>query len=175
MAEIRDTKTFMRVVHRYLGYFMAGIMAVYALSGILLIYRDTDFLKTDEVIEKTIAPGLNERTLQRELRMRRPDFKKEENGIIRFNNDGVYEVATGKVSYHVKELPYVLNKMTQLHKAVSKDKLSPLNVFFGVTLFFFVISSFWMFNLKSKIFQRGLIFTAVGLVLAVILVLIDKK
>lgn len=175
MAEIRDTKTFMRVVHRYLGYFMAGIMAVYALSGILLIYRDTDFMKSDEVIEKTIAPNLNEKKLSQELRMRRLNVDKVENGVIHFNRDGVYEITTGKVTYHVKELPLVLNKMTQLHKAVSKDKLSPLNVLFAVSLFFFVISSFWMFNLKSKIFRRGLIFTAVGLVLAVILVLIDKK
>ena len=30
----------MRITHRYLGYFAAGIMAVYALSGVLLIYRD---------------------------------------------------------------------------------------------------------------------------------------
>lgn len=27
----------MRIVHRYLGYFMAGIMTVYAFSGIILI------------------------------------------------------------------------------------------------------------------------------------------
>ena len=45
MAKIKDTRTFMRIVHRYLGFFMAGIMAVYAISGVLLIYRDTDFLK----------------------------------------------------------------------------------------------------------------------------------
>ena len=30
----------MRIFHRYLGFFLAGIMAVYALSGIVLIFRD---------------------------------------------------------------------------------------------------------------------------------------
>ena len=34
-----------RVLHRYLGYFLAGIMIVYALSGITLIFRKTDSFK----------------------------------------------------------------------------------------------------------------------------------
>ncbi len=37
----------MRVIHRYLGFFLVGIMAVYSLSGIVLIFRDTDFLKQE--------------------------------------------------------------------------------------------------------------------------------
>jgi uncharacterized iron-regulated membrane protein len=39
-----NTHTKMRLYHRYLGYFLAGIMAMYAISGITLIFRDTDFL-----------------------------------------------------------------------------------------------------------------------------------
>jgi len=35
----------MRTYHRYLGFFLSGIMAVYAISGIILIFRDTEFLK----------------------------------------------------------------------------------------------------------------------------------
>ena len=34
-----------RILHRYLGYFLAGIMMVYALSGITLIFRKTDTFK----------------------------------------------------------------------------------------------------------------------------------
>ena len=37
--------TRMRIWHRYLGFFLAGIMAVYSTSGVLMIFRDTDFLK----------------------------------------------------------------------------------------------------------------------------------
>ena len=44
----------MRLLHRYIGYFMAGIMAVYAISGVLLIYRDTDFLKKEKKIENKL-------------------------------------------------------------------------------------------------------------------------
>ena len=45
------TNTRMRVIHRYLGFFLAGIMAVYALSGIVLVFRKTDFLKKEVKIE----------------------------------------------------------------------------------------------------------------------------
>ena len=36
-------KLTMRILHRYLGFFLAGIMAVYALSCTVMIFRDTDF------------------------------------------------------------------------------------------------------------------------------------
>ena len=45
-----NVRNSMRVYHRYLGYFLAGIMAVYSISGITLIFRDTAFLKIDKQI-----------------------------------------------------------------------------------------------------------------------------
>ena len=45
----------MRVYHRYLGFFLAGIMAVYAISGIVLIFRETPFLKSDKIVILTFA------------------------------------------------------------------------------------------------------------------------
>ncbi|GLB53770.1 hypothetical protein NBRC110019_28110 [Neptunitalea chrysea] len=172
MSEIRNTKTFMRVVHRYLGYFMAGIMAVYAISGIVLVYRDTDLLKKEKVVNKTIAPNLNKGQLSKALHIKGVRINKTENGVVYFNKTGTYNRASGEVNYTTKELPYILEKMTHLHKAKSGNAMSPLNVLFGVSLFFFVISSFWMFNAKSKIFKRGLYFTVGGLVLALVLLFI---
>ncbi len=64
MDKIKNTKTFMRIVHRYLGYFLAGIMAVYAISGILLVYRDTDFLKKEIKYEKKFDANLDEKALR---------------------------------------------------------------------------------------------------------------
>ena len=46
MNNQKSTQFYMRIIHRYLGFFLAGIMTVYALSGVLLIFRSTDFLKT---------------------------------------------------------------------------------------------------------------------------------
>ena len=36
-----------RVLHRYLGFFLAGIMMIYAVSGITLIFRNTDTFKQE--------------------------------------------------------------------------------------------------------------------------------
>ncbi|UZT99939.1 hypothetical protein ODZ84_10400 [Chryseobacterium fluminis] len=68
MDKIKDTRSFMRITHRYLGYFLAGIMAVYAFSGVLLIYRDTDFLKKEKKYDKVIAKDLTEKQLGKELK-----------------------------------------------------------------------------------------------------------
>lgn len=161
----------MRIVHRYLGYFLAGIMMVYAVSGILLVYRDTDFLKKEIKYEKKFDANLDEKALGKEIKIKGFEVDKTENGIMYFKQ-GTYNIATGEAKYSKKELPFVLDKMTKLHKSQSKDTLSPLNTFFGISLFFFVISSFWMFNPKTKAFKRGMVFTAIGLVLAIAMLFI---
>ena len=48
-----------RKYHRWLGFFLAGIMAVYAISGILLIFRTTDFLKYEKTTTYSLAPALS--------------------------------------------------------------------------------------------------------------------
>lgn len=166
-----NMQTNMRVYHRYLGYFLAGIMTIYSLSGIVLIFRDTDFLKKDKQVEKQIKPNIKIEDLGKELRIK--DFKadKEEGAIISFKQ-GTYNKETGVANYTVKELPHFIDKLTKLHKASTKDPLFYLNVFFGISLFFFVVSSFWMFLPKSSIFKKGLYFTLAGIALTIILLII---
>ena len=171
MDKIKDTRTFMRITHRYLGYFLAGIMVVYAVSGVLLVYRDTDFLKKEKKYETTIGKNLSEKELGKELKIKNFEVQKTDGPVLKFKQ-GTYNAITGEAKYAKKELPFVLDKMTKLHKSQSKDTLSPLNTFFGIALFFFVISSFWMFNPKTKAFKRGMIFTVAGLVAAIILLLV---
>lgn len=170
MKKINNTRSFMRIVHRYLGFFLAGIMMSYAISGTILVYRDTDFLKKEKKYEKTIEPNLNEKKLAKELKIKGLEVEKTENDILYFKQ-GTYNSKTGEAKYTKMELPFVLDKMTKLHKTQSKDAWSPLNVFFGISLFFFVLSSFWMFHPKTKAFKRGIIFTTAGLVLAILLLL----
>lgn len=171
MDKIKDTRSFMRIIHRYLGFFMAGIMMIYAVSGILLIYRDTDFLKNEKKYEKIVAKNLNEKELGKELKIKGLEVEKTEGSILKFKQ-GTYNSATGEAKYAKKELPFVLDKMTKLHKAQSKDTLSPLNAFFGISLFFFVISSFWMFNPKTKAFKRGIKYAIAGVIVSIILIFI---
>jgi len=161
----------MRVIHRYLGFFLAGIMAVYALSGIVLVFRQTDFLKRTHHFEKQLAPNIAKSELGKAIKIKRLKIEKEEGNIYHFKN-GTYNKQTGMAIYSQKKLPYVMDRMTHLHKATTNDPLYFLNIFFGTSLLFFVISSFWMFIPSSSIFKKGLYFTLAGIVLTLILLFI---
>lgn len=158
----------MRIVHRYLGYFLAGIMTVYALSGMTMIFRDSDFLKKEKQVTLQLEPGLPGYVLGKQMKIRDFNIISEENGIIYFGN-GNYDIENGLAEYTVKQLPYVLNKMTQLHKARSQDPLFFLNIFFGASLLFFVISAFWLHLPGTSVFRKGLYFTAGGIILTLVL------
>lgn len=161
----------MRTWHRYLGFFLAGIMAVYALSGIVMIFRDTDFLKQDKVMNRKIDPQLPIAEVSKAIRI--PDLKaSSENGDTLFFAKGWYNKASGDVQFTVRSLPPALNKLAALHKANTGSPLFFLNVFFGVSLLFFVISSFWMFLPKTSIFKKGMWFALAGLALTLLMIFI---
>jgi hypothetical protein len=169
MSEDRTPK--MRLYHRYLGFFLAGIMAVYAVSGITLIFRDTNFLKSEKLVERQLKPDLKPEELGREIRIRDLKVESEEGTLIKFRQ-GSYDRATGVAKYTTKELPFIVNKLQNLHKAETKDPLFFMNIFFGVSLLFFVISSFYMFLPGTSVFKKGLYFTLAGIVMTLILLFV---
>lgn len=158
----------MRVYHRYLGFFLAGIMAIYAISGVILIFRNTDFLKKSITEHKQLQAGMSERELAESIRIRNLRFEKSE-GSIQYFKEGSYNSETGVTDYTLKKYPLPIEKLTHLHKATTKDPLFYLNIFFGVSLLFFVLSSFWMFLPKTNIFRKGLYFTLAGIVLTLLM------
>ena len=164
----RATSNRFRVIHRYLGFFLAGIMAIYAISGMLLIFRNTDFLKKATKIEKQVKPNLATRQLGPALKIKRLRVDKEEGNIYYFKN-GTYNKETGMAKYTKKELPFLLKKMTHLHKANTNHPLFFLNIFFGASLLFFVISAFWMFMPGTDVFKKGIWFSLAGVVLTLVL------
>jgi hypothetical protein len=161
----------MRIIHRYLGFFLAGIMAMYALSGSVLIFRTTDFLKQEKQVEKTLNLGLEAEELGKELKIKGLKVNSTEGDILTFK-EGTYNSATGEASFTVKELPMILGKMTEVHKATTNSPLYFLNLFFGASLLFFVVSSFWMFAPRTKVFKKGLWFTAGGILLTIIILFV---
>jgi len=158
----------MRVIHRYLGFFLVGIMAVYAISGIIMIFRDTDFLKKEAIKERQLEAGLGGSELSPKLKMGVKVERKE--GDVLYFAQGNYNTKTGLATVKKMELPYVLGKMEKLHKATHNSPLYFLNIFFGLSLLFFVVSSFWMFLPKTSIFKKGLYFTLAGFILTLILI-----
>ncbi|OYU57333.1 MAG: hypothetical protein CFE25_04750 [Chitinophagaceae bacterium BSSC1] len=166
-----NLNTNMRVYHRYLGFFLAGIMAVYSISGIILIFRETDFLKSEKTKVQTVATNLDAVDLGKAIKIKELKVLSDTNNIVSFKQ-GTYNKVSGVAEFKVKELPFVVSKMTNFHKASTKQPLFYLNIFFGLSLFFFVISSFWMFMPQTSIFRKGLIFTLVGVVLTLVLLFI---
>jgi hypothetical protein len=161
----------MRILHRYLGFFLAGIMAVYAISGIVLIFRDSDTFKTEVTEEFELPLNLEGAALGEALNIKKFEVTSSDGDIINYK-EGSYNTSTGVATVTKKELPYILDKMTHLHKAKSGQPLFFLNIFFGLGLLFFVISSFWMFIPKSNIFKKGMYYVAAGAVLTLILLFI---
>lgn len=161
----------MRVLHRYLGFFLAGIMAMYAVSGILMIFRDTDFLKRDQTVVKEVKPNASAEELGQLLGIRGLEAERETGEQIFFKN-GSYDKATGTATYTVKQLPTVLDKITHVHKAKSSDPLFYFNIFFGLSLLFFVLSAFWMFLPGSSIFRKGMYYALGGFLLLLLLLLV---
>lgn len=169
--KVSNTGSQMRIIHRYLGFFLAGIMAMYSLSGITLIFRNTDFLKKEVVIEKTIKANLEGEQLGKELKIKNLKVTSNEGSMIHFK-EGSYNSETGESIVAKKELPLILNKIQHIHKATTNDPLFFLNIFFGVSLLFFVISSFWMFRPQTDVFKKGLYFTLGGIILTLILLFV---
>lgn len=161
----------MRVYHRYLGFFLSGIMAVYSISGITLIFRDTDFLKSEKQVERQLKSNLSNEDLGKALRMREFKIESETENTVIFPQ-GSYDKQSGLAVITVKELPYIMDRLTHLHKADTRQPLFFMNIFFGCSLFFFVVSSFYMFLPKTSVFRKGLYFAGAGLLLTLILIFV---
>ncbi len=161
----------MRIYHRYLGFFLAGIMAMYAVSGTVLIFRETEFLKSEREIQRQVATNLPDEEIGKSLKLKEFKVERTEGNIVYFKQ-GSYDKSTGLANYKAKQLPYVLDKMTKLHKATTNQPLYFLNIFFGASLLFFVLSAFWMFMPSTEVFRKGLYFTLGGLILTLILIFI---
>ena len=172
MARPSQSATKARVVHRYLGFFLAGVMAMYAISGIVLIFRNTDFLKREITFEKQLEPGMDAEALGELVRVRNLKQFERTEGDLAYFEGGTYNMATGEAKWSKVQLPVLLENMTKLHKATTKSPLYFLNIFFGLSLLTFVITSFWMYLPGGPILRKGLWFALGGVLLVVIMLMV---
>ena len=171
MSDQRNLRNTMRVYHRYLGFFLAGIMAMYAVSGVILIFRNVGFLKEEVREVRTLGPGLSEKEVGEAIKVRDLRFEEAE-GDRRSFPQGTYDTRTGEVDFTSERYPFLIDKLTRMHKANTKSPLFYLNIFFGVALLFFVVSSFWMFMPGTDIFRKGLYFVLAGIVLTLVMLFV---
>lgn len=168
----KNFRWYMRFLHNKVGFFISGLVIIYSLSGLVQIYRDTDFLKHDVLNEKQLATGLNEAQLGPSLRLFGFKVTKTEGNIIYFK-EGTYNSSTGKASYVTKEWYSWITPFTELHKSSSRDIGHYLTTLFGICLFFMSVSAFWMFKPGTKPFSRGVLLTIIGVIASVILLIMQ--
>ncbi|GAA6186297.1 MULTISPECIES: hypothetical protein [Alteromonadaceae] len=159
-----------RKYHRWLGFFLAGIMGIYAVSGTLLIFRKTDFLKYPQVEERQLDKGLNGKSLGKQIALKGFAVESEVDDMVVFNQ-GQYNKLTGEVVINKKDYPAPLAKLVKLHKATTGSPLFFLNISFGIGLLFFVVSAFLMFMPKLPMFKSGVKIAAAGAVFAILVVM----
>jgi hypothetical protein len=167
----KSVNYYMRLLHRNVGFFLIGFVIIYSLSGIALIYRDTDLLKKEKKIITNLPAGLTSVEVGSALKIR--DFKalKTEGNMIYYQS-GSYNTSTGKAEYNVKELVFPFNKMAGLHKTASKNILHWFTLAFGIALLIMAISSLWMYKTVSRTFRIGILTTFAGITIAVILLFV---
>jgi hypothetical protein len=166
--EKRSIHQIMRALHRDAGFLILGFVIIYSLSGIVLVYRDTGFMKHDVKVERELAPNIPDEKLGMEIRM--PGFKVEKiEGDMVYFPGGSYNRKTGITNMTMTQVRFPFNKFIDLHKIMSSNKMHWFTILFGVILFFMAISSFWMFKSSTKSFKRGMIFVVGGIVITVLL------
>ncbi|WP_163339084.1 hypothetical protein [Desulfopila sp. IMCC35008] len=159
----------MRFLHRDIGFFVIGLTVIYGISGIVLTYRDTGFLKSESYVQKYVEPGLTFDQLGKALHLRGITLVDQDDKVISFLK-GSYNKETGLATYVNEEIPVLLRALNTLHIASSKDARSLFNVVFAGMLLFLAISSFWMYRPGTRLFKRGLVTALAGMVLSILLV-----
>ena len=161
----------MRSLHRDIGFLTIGLTLVYALSGVLLIYRNTDFMKIDRVEEKQLATNLLGNELGPELRIRNFKVEREEGGVIYFK-EGTYDAATGKSVVTRKVYIPPFDKLVNLHKVTGTNKVSVVGLIYGLMLTFLAVSSLFMYKPGSKLSRRSLVMIAVSVAATIAIVML---
>lgn len=167
---------YMRILHRDIGFLMVGLTLVFASSGILLVYRSTDFLKSDTQVSRTLPAGLSADDLGRALHLRKAKVADDGRYLVFSSEpsvrDGKYDRESGAVAYTERKLPLLLERFNALHKTGSSATIHWFSVVYGVLLMFLAVSSFWMFKRSTRQFRRGLVFATVGFAGAAVLVIV---
>jgi hypothetical protein len=162
-SEKRSVASYMRALHRDIGFFLVGLVVIYSLSGMVLLYRDRGLLVSEVQVEKTLAPGLAPDELGMQLRIRGFRPLKTEGDVVQFR-EGTYNRATGVAIYKAKRFPAVLQKWVDLHKTTSASLTHWFALLFGALLCFLAVSSFWMCKPGTTTFRRGICLTTAGIV-----------
>ena len=169
-AQRSPVHRWVRALHRDIGFLVIGLTVIYCLSGIVLTFRETDFLKSEKQVEKSLEPGLNATELPGALRVKRLKVTGEDDQTISFAN-GSYNKITWLAAYTSKDLPPVLNAFNTLHKATNSSGKHWFTLLYACSLAFLALSSFWMYRPENRNFKRGVALASLGALVSVLLLM----
>ncbi len=166
----RNFQDWMRSLHRDIGYLTIGLTLVYALSGIVLIYRNTGFLRYEKRVEKVIEANLSTEQLGEKLRIHRFKVASQKGDTIFFNG-GHYIKTTGESVVVRKTYPETMLKLIRLHMMSGNNKFSVVGLIYGILLTFLAVSGVFMYKFRSKNGRRSIVLTLLGIVLSIVLLI----
>jgi len=168
MEKTTSIYRWMRILHRDIGFFVIGLTVIYGVSGIMLTYRDTGFLKSEQQVEKQLEPGLQSGQLLRALHLKDVKIIGENDNTVQFSA-GSYDKQSGEASYVSNELPWLLRTFNNLHFVSSQDSRHWFTTLYAFLLLFLAVSSFWMYKPGSRYFKRELVIALSGFAVSIIM------
>jgi len=163
-----------RALHRDVGYLMLGLTLIFALSGIVMVYRDAGLLQHQVRVETRLAPGMDASALGQALAIRDFRVDRTEGSVVHFRG-GTYDRSTGLTVRTQRGYVFPLDRFASLHKVASRHPIHWLVIAYGVLLSFLAISSFWMFRVGSRPFRRGMYLASAGIALALLLLFLSPR
>jgi len=161
---------YMRSLHRDIGYFVVGLTVIFALSGILLVFRDTGFLQYPTLVKQDLATEMSAEAVQSALKLKRTKVVAGDDTTYRIvsgNEEiGLYDLVSGRAEYTTYTYPSLINKLNVLHKTTSASSHAFLAIIYGVLLLFLALSPLCFHRPGSRMFRRSLTYLGGGLIFA---------
>lgn len=177
---MKKTRKWMRNFHRDLGYFFAGIIVIYAVSGFLLnhfshgdvAYIDIEFtVALDSNLTKTEVQAYMEKH-HADIEVKKYKLKEKQVKLYLKNGKGVYSQGSGELeisSYKKNTLIYYMNR---LHFNSLKYWTYIADAF-AIALVFFAISGLIIVKGKKGFMRRGIYLTVIGIILPLLICLLN--
>ncbi|MFA9388626.1 MAG: PepSY-associated TM helix domain-containing protein [Prolixibacteraceae bacterium] len=172
----KNIRKWLRLLHRDLGYFFAGITLVYAISGIILNHKENrkdpafktiqvqqqfDKMLTVSNFEAKFADAFNNYTLTKLIPADQHYQLFIKGGL------GDYNLETGQISFEIYQKKPLVFFMNKLHYNQKKYWTAVADIFAGA-LIFFVLSGLLMVRGKNSLIQRGKWYVIAGFILLLV-------
>lgn len=178
-------RKWLRIIHRDLSYVFAGMLLVYAISGIALNHKDSfnsqySIVRTDyaltatpqaEVSQKTINEWLTECGVEgQEIQHYFPDNNTLK-VFLKGNSNLVVDLQTGKaVLEQVKKRPF-LGSLSKLHYNPGKAWTCFSDIF-AVSLILIIVTGLFMLKGKHGLWGIGGIEFVIGILIPLLFILL---